>query len=247
MKNISFLKMIKIEFYKLKHLKSILVVLLLPFFFVITGIANAYRYKDIMLNKHPWTNIYEQSAIIYGGIFFPIIIAMVMLILTRIEFKENNLNRMFSMPIEKYKFYLSKFVVGCSLLFIDSLLLSLICAVSGILCGYTNVPMYVLTAPIIAALSMIPAMAVHYYIAITHENIGLPLFSGIIALILTMFISATKYWYLFPWSYSGKLIMFGSPYASDSTFPPLAIIFSVLIFTLFTYLGIKHLNKIDAR
>ncbi|MCT4619587.1 MAG: ABC transporter permease [Marinisporobacter sp.] len=247
MKSTGLLKLIKVEFNKLKGTKSLPIFMFFPFFFFICGLMNVMKYKHIMLKNDPWGHIYEQNAIAYGGIFFPIVTAIIIISLTKIEFKHNNFKKIFSLPVTRGKIYFAKFITCCLLTLTNVLIFIGFCILSAIIIIHTKqIPMYVVFSPLLAFVFSLPIMAIQYYLSIRFKNIVLPLGLAIILIIPTMIINATKFWFVFPFTYPSHVIMFGTNFYTKDI-PYSMILIGITTFLIFINLGANYLNKIDIR
>ncbi|MFD3157203.1 ABC transporter permease [Haloimpatiens sp. FM7330] len=240
------IRIFKSELLKLKRSRFIEIIMIIPIFFVVTGIMNFIRYKSIFMRENPsiWDPVYEQSALMYGLFLLPVLATIIMATLVNMENKNSNLRRMLSLPIKKSEIYICKFLSGCFLIFINIVVFILIVSIFGNLLKPSNssMPLYVLYRPILAYFSLIPVMAIQYYLSIKFSNIFVSIGIGTIFSISSVLVGTTKFWLAFPWCYPFKSI--SATHVSIGLSNTLLMHFVGLVITIFiTFMGIKEFNK----
>lgn len=242
------MNILKSEFLKLKRSYFLEIVMIIPIFFVVTGIGNFIRYKSTFMEENTtiWSPVYEQSAIMYGLFFLPIMVTLIMSILVNIENTDNNLRRMVSLPIKKSHLYISKFIAGASLVFINIVVFILFVAILGNIVKPEGsaMPLYVIYQPLLAYLSLIPLMAIQYYLSMKFSNVFISIGIGTLLSIPSVLVGMTKLWVLFPWCYAFKAI------SAIQVKPPIMDLLSMygigsILTILFTIKGISEFEKRD--
>lgn len=244
------IKIFKNELLKLKRLYFIEIMMFIPLFFVLTGILNFIRYKSTFLAENPsiWEPIYEQSAIFYGFLLLPILVTVIMSLITHIESKNNNLSKILSLPIRKKNFYIVKFLCGCFLILINILIFILIVTTFGIIFKSSNsrIPLYIIYKPLLSYFSLIPTMAIQYYLSIKFSNIFIPIGLGILFTIISFIGSGIipYLWFFLPWSYAGKT-MSATHITLSLSSTILMFIIAAIITVFITNKGIKFIKNKD--
>ncbi|WP_066504189.1 ABC transporter permease [Abyssisolibacter fermentans] len=245
MKNVGLMKLIKVEFNKLKGTKLLIIFMIFPILFCSLGFMNVVRYKELFLANDPWSSIYEQNAIFYGGVFFPILIAIVVGAVTRVEYKNNNLKKILSLPVKRESLYMSKFIATCIIILINVLIFIAFIVISAVLLIHPeHIPSFIITSPLIAFTVSLPIVAIYYYLNIRFKNMLIPLILAVCLILPTMMINATKFWFIFPFAYPSHLIMAGTSFYNNSISISM-IVFAIIIFSLFISMGIKNFKKMD--
>jgi len=238
----------KSELLKLKRSRFLEIVMIIPIFFVCTGISNFIRYKSTFMKHNPsiWDPIYEQSALMYGLFLLPLLVTIIMAILVHIEKTDNNLRRIVSLPIKKSHIYICKFLAGSLLIFINIVVFIVIVVICGNLLKPANssMPLYVIYRPILAYFSLLPVMAIQYYLSMKFSNVFISIGIGTIFSIPSVLVGITKFWIVFPWCYAFKAIS-----ATHTSMPiPTGIlmyIIGIVTTIIVTLKGIKELNNKD--
>ncbi len=240
-------KVLEAELLKLKHSKIIALVMFLPLFFVVLGFTNFIRYKELFTSKgqNIWQQVYTQSAMFYGLFVLSLFVTIVMAILVRIENSENNFRRILTLSVKRKEIYLAKFMVGVAIVFLNLLgFMFMIIAAGGILAGNTKMPLGIIYGPLLAFVALIPVMAIQYYLSMKFSNIGVALGIGAVFSIPSVLISNTRFWILFPWTYSGRAILTGAnvhPFETGIHMYAIGIVIAIL----FILKGMYEFEKID--
>ncbi|WDV44916.1 ABC transporter permease [Clostridiaceae bacterium M8S5] len=245
---VGFLKLIKVEFNKLKGTKLIPIFILFPLIFCSLGLMNVIRYKEkFFSNTDPWSIVYEQNAIFYGGLFFQIMIAVIVGAIVGVEFKNNNLKNMFTLPIKKEQVYISKLIVVSLMILLNVVIFIVFIAVSGlIIIKPDKIPLYVIMSPLISFVSSLPIVAIYYYLNIRLRNRIIPIILSICLVFPTMIINSSKLWCVFPFAFPSHLIMAGTCFYSNS-YSIVMVFVTIVSFGLFTRLGIRYFRRMDVR
>lgn len=237
----------KVEMLKLKHSKILYITMLTPIFFVILGVVNFMRYKELFTEKgqNVWVQIYTQSSMFYGLFIMALLITIITAILFRIENSCDSLKRMLTLPVRREKLYLSKLAVACNMIFLNLLVFIIIMLTLGLLVvpHGEKMPMRVIYSPLLCMIASMPVVSVQYYLSMKFKNIYVPLGVGVFFSIPSILINNTKYWMFFPWDYPGRVLLNGGSVQFD--FPLYMYGVSIGIFLLFTFIGIWEFKKKD--
>ncbi|HHY42796.1 MAG TPA: ABC transporter permease subunit [Thermoanaerobacterales bacterium] len=194
-----------IEILKLKNSKILWIALLAPAFIVIQGGLNLIRYYDLFTGKgqNVWAQLYTQSMIFYVSILYPILISIIITLIARIENLNSCWKYYLSLPVDKGKIYVVKFIIGCAMMFIDVAAFIISVIAVGMLMGIKGpVPFdVILIKPLMAYFASLPIIAVIYVLSIRFSQMALPLGVGISLTLPAMLVANTRYWVIYPWSY----------------------------------------------
>jgi len=194
-----------IEILKLKNSKILWIALLAPAFIVIQGGLNLIRYYDLFTGKgqNVWAQLYTQSMIFYVSILYPILISIIITLIARIENVNSCWKYYLSLPVDKGKIYVVKFIIGCAVMFIDVAAFIISVIAVGMLMGIKGpVPFdVILIKPLMAYFASLPIIAVIYVLSIRFSQMALPLGVGISLTLPAMLVANTRYWVIYPWSY----------------------------------------------
>ncbi|NLU09208.1 MAG: ABC transporter permease subunit [Clostridiales bacterium] len=237
----------KVELLKLKHSKILNIVMFVPLFFVILGLTNFLRYRELFTSKgqNVWNQVYIQSSLFYGLFIIALFITIVVAILVRIENSEDNFKWMLTLPVERGQLYRAKLLVACGIVFLNLVLFMLLTILAGLIVAPQNqsMPEEFIYAPLLCIIASLPVIAVQYYLSIKFENIAVPLGIGLVFSLPAVLIDNTEYWMFFPWDYPGRVLV-GA--ANESfNFPPYMYAVSVILFIVFTLVGEKEFKKRD--
>lgn len=200
------------EIGKLKRSRILWIVVLLPLVIAFQGVQNFVRYEHFW-KRDDWTVIIEQCFILYPTMLFPMLIAIVMALIARMEHSGNAWKQMLALPVRREQVYIVKFLIGVGLLGISMAVFAVGVIGGGILAGAEGAVPYrrVAEAVLLSFLAAAPIMAVQYGLSIRFAQIGIPLAVGIGLSTPTILVANSKYWILDPWTYPA-IAAFGSMY-----------------------------------
>ena len=256
-KDLSIFDYFSIELLKAKRAKIFPILLIAPILVVVSGISalNMYitpEYPD------PWAAMFIQSALLFSYYLLPFSMIVVCIMLQSIEKQTGGILKMLSLPINKTKMLLAKFVVLVGYLLAEMLIFLLVFIIAG---GYTSatneivhpVPIsYILKWSSFIFLAMLPSVAVMWTITVKFSKIFISVGLNFLFTIPGILFSAFPVWYLFPYCYSGHVIRsaIGSTTTKSMELPfelfpfvPIAII----IFILFLLASINSFGKYETR
>jgi len=198
-------EIIGIEILKLKNSKILWIAILAPAFVVVQGGMNLIRYYNLFTGKgqNVWTQLYTQSMIFYVSILYPVLISIIITLIARIENLNSCWKYYISLPVDKGKIYVVKFIIGCAIMFIDVTAFVVSIIVMGKFIGIEGPVPYdvILMKPLMAYIASLPIVAIIYVLSIRFSQMALPLGMGICLTLPAMLVANTRYWVIYPWSY----------------------------------------------
>jgi len=194
-----------VEILKLKNSKILWIAILAPAFIAVQGGLNLVRYYDLFTGKgqNVWIQLYTQSMIFYVSILFPLLICVIITLIARLEHLNSCWKYYFSLPVDRGKIYIVKFIIGCAIVFIDVAAFILSVIVVGKLIGLEGPVPYetILIKPLAAYFAALPIIAIIYVLSVSYTQMALPLGIGTCSALPAMLVANTKYWITYPWSY----------------------------------------------
>ncbi|MED4601322.1 ABC transporter permease [Paenibacillus validus] len=236
--------LLRAEWSKLRHSKLMWLVLLTPVLISAQGTANFMRYKQIW-TRDAWTVLIEQSFIFYSSLMLPLFIAVLMVMMARIEHSHNGWKQCLALPIGRAPFYLMKFAIGVFLTFLSIGMLCVCILLGGFIVQAEGpIPYDRIFLPMLLAFAAaMPIMSIQYWLSVTFAQVGIPLAIAAGLSLPNLLVANSKYWIFDPWTYpmvaslNGTLNQFhGSPAMFSS---------SLLLFLLSLGAGLIHFRKKD--
>ncbi|MBV7276258.1 ABC transporter permease [Clostridium sp. PL3] len=240
-------KAFKAELLKLRHSNMLSIAMFMPIFFVIMGLSNFLRYKELFTSKgqNVWQQIYTQSSLFYGLFIIPLFITIIIAILVRIENSEDNFKRIITLPVKRSDIFMAKLIVGCIIVLLNLILFMALVILAGLIIapGGQSMPMNLVYSPVLCFIAALPVIALQYYLSMKFSNIAVPLGIGVIFSVPAVLINNTKYWVMFPWIYPGRAILYGANIGFQS--PLYMYIIGIVVFVIFIFLGVYEFNNKD--
>lgn len=176
------------EIWKLKKSSFVLSLLIVPLFAVIFGSINYYMNSAML--KHEWVSLWAQVYMIYGLIFLPVLIGIIVSFIWQVEHKQSAFKILLTSPVSKHLIITSKLVVSTLVVFLSQVYFFLLYYISGKFFHFhSNFPILLLGYLILITLLTIPLIALQGYLSIKLNSfalpVGLSLVFSIIALIAT--------------------------------------------------------------
>ncbi|GAB7388284.1 hypothetical protein BSNK01_21210 [Bacillaceae bacterium] len=197
------MNLVAAEIRKLKRSRLLWLVVLLPLVLIFHGIQNFARYEHIW-TRDDWTVILEQCFLLYPSLLYPLLIAVVMALIARIERSGNGWKHLLALPVRREQVYIVKFLIAVVLLAISMAMFATGIIFGGMMAGAEgNVPYrLIVEAVVLCFAASAPIMAVQYVLSIRFSHIGIPLAFGIGLSIPTILVAnSDKYWIFDPWTY----------------------------------------------
>lgn len=238
------LKVLKIEWYKLRRTKLILTATLLPLLAVFQGRLFALSKEETEPNL--WGMMFIGTMSQYTWLLFPILITVVIAIMARMEHSNNSWKQLLSLPVKRESVYFSKLIISLFIIFYSIFVLIAGMVLAGISIRASGpIPIeMVVNRPIISAIASLPIISLQFYLSYRFSHFGIPLAAGIgMSLPSMLVVNSGKYWIYYPWTYpivSGLSEMFGT----DGKGP---IMYTVCFvsFLLFILFGLYQFRKKD--
>lgn len=225
---------IKIEFMKLKHSGLMWIAILAPVLMVLQGAGNFIRYHKLFTEKgqNVWGKIYEQSSLFYAVMLLPILAAVIVTFLVKIENQNDGWKYFLTLPVSRAKVFISKFIAALTLILINILSFSCTVFIMGKLLGAEKEVPYglIFGKPFAAAVTIIPVMIIIYIISIRFSGIGVPLGISIGLSVPAILVANTKFWAAYPWTYPIMAMLGGDRFDKGASVYMLSIVLSAVIF-----------------
>ncbi|AIE59052.1 ABC transporter permease [Bacillus methanolicus] len=238
------LKVLKIEWYKLRRTKLILTATFLPLLAVFQGRLFALSKEGTEPNL--WGTMYIGTMSQYTWLLFPILITVVIAIMARMEHSNNNWKQLLSLPVKRESVYLSKLIICLIIIFYSIFVLIAGMVLAGISIRANGpVPIeMIVKRPLISAIASLPIISLQFYLSYRFSHFGIPLVAGIGMSLPSMLIAnSEKYWIFYPWTYpivSGLTEIFGT----DGKGPIMYAVCFVSFFVLILF-GFHQFRKKD--
>ncbi len=225
---IGFINILKAELYKVFGNKGLLSSILLPtvalfllfLYLLYSNRAILFR-TDIHYPENPWILFFGRQTLPVLSLLMPIIIGLISFSICDIEYRNNNLRFLFSMPIRKSHLYLSKLL---TLLTLITSTCVITCSVF-IICGYCYellIPAYkfsqyydAITPLIILSKIVLTSLCVgimQLYLSLLFRNLIIPIFICVFFTIMAIFIQNETYNVYFPFCTYTRI---ASAYSTD--------------------------------
>lgn len=248
-------KLISIEFFKLKRSTIWLVITLLPVISVLWGVCFVFIFRAVPADikaeftkvlpggSDTWYILFSGSASLYMPLMLPILTAVIMTWITRLEHQQNAWKSLLTLPVRRSSLFMSKFITGILLMFISIFSLSFFMIIAAIALGATGpMPLLLLVLkPFISGLTALPIAALFIIISMHFSNAAVPIaIGGVLSLPVSLIANSERLWLLYPWSYPARYALGNATGQENLIIAMFAVcILSVLILTLFGLLSFK--------
>lgn len=253
----SFMKLLKIEFMKVKRGKIVPLIFIAPLLVVASGVANLQSYFTPEYTN-AWAAMFIQSALVYSYYLLPFSMIVVCVMIIGRETGNNGILKMLALPVSRHRLSAAKLCVLLIFLFMEMVVFLVVFVIAGLLAttgaGITEaLPlMYLLKWCGGLFLTMLPAVATMWAITVLFDkpllSVGLNLFlviPGVLA-------ANTPLWIAYPYCYSGYLVSCSlhdfTATGTDTGFelfpflPCAVLIFALALFVATTRLGKKEMK-----
>lgn len=207
----SFAKLLKIEFIKVKRGKIVPLIFIAPLLVVTSGVANLSQYFTPEYTN-AWPAMFIQSALVYAYYLLPFSMIVVCVMIAGRETANNGILKMLALPVSRYGLSMAKFCVLAFYLFMEMAAFLGVFIVAGTVAANTmgvteTLPvLYLLKWCIGLFLTMLPCVGTMWAITVLFEK---PLFSVGLNLLLVIpgvLVANTPLWIFYPYCYSGYLV-----------------------------------------
>ncbi|SFI69882.1 MULTISPECIES: ABC transporter permease [unclassified Bacillus (in: firmicutes)] len=197
------LNILRIEWLKLRRSQIILLATILPLFAVFQGRMFVLSQKELN-GVELWSTLYTGSMSQFSSFIFPVSIAVIMVMITRIEHSNNGWKQLLAMPVKRENVYFSKLLMGSMITLYSVLIFSIGTITVGIELGLKDTIPYDLLVckSLIVFIASLPIIAIQFYISFRFSHIGIPLAVGAgLALPSMLVANSAAYWIYYPWAY----------------------------------------------
>ena len=251
------MKLLTIEFMKIKRSQMIPLVFLAPLLVVSSGAANLHRYFSPDYTN-AWAAMFIQSALVYAYYLLPFSMIVICVMLAGREMGNNGILKMLALPVNRCALSAAKFCVLLFYLFMEMVIFLVVFVISGSLAanrtGISETLPVIYLAKQCAGLflTMLPALAAMWTVTVVFEKPLLSVCLNLLLVIPGVLVANTPFWIVYPYCYSGYLISCslhdfnsGGVNTAFNLFPflPCAILIFVLMLTVaITAFGKKEMK-----
>ncbi|KSV58721.1 ABC transporter permease [Acetivibrio ethanolgignens] len=207
----NFLKLLKIEFMKVKRGKIVPLIFIAPLLVVASGVANLQSYFTPEYSN-VWAAMFIQSALVYSYYLLPFSMIVVCVMIAGRETGNNGILKMLALPVSRYALSAAKFCVLLFYLFMEMVVFLASFVIAGLIAasstGITEaLPiMYLLKWCTGLFLTMIPSVAAMWAITILFDKPLLSVGLNLFLVIPGVLVANTSLWIAYPYCYSGYLV-----------------------------------------
>lgn len=234
------MNLLRIEFMKIKKFNLFLLasIISLPAIFIGVNLYNVIRDKieaAIIMEA-----IFGLSSSIYIGMLLNLLIIYLVCTITKIENADNGWRGLLTLPIKRYKIYVSKIITIFILIAISLLSFYIFTIVATLFLG-GSIKFSLFISLGLIFLTTIPVVLLIFVVARNFTSIVVPLVCGIFFMITGFFIVQSDYWIFAPWTYP-IVVASGGLSNGELVF---AIILSITLSLLIFCIDLKRFNSED--
>ena len=169
------MKLLTIEFMKIKRSQMIPLVFLAPLLVVSSGVANLHRYFSPDYTN-AWAAMFIQSALVYAYYLLPFSMIVICVMLAGREMGNNGILKMLALPVNRCALSAAKFCVLLFYLFMEMVIFLVVFVISGSLAanrtGISETLPVIYLAKQCAGLflTMLPALAAMWTVTVVFEK-----------------------------------------------------------------------------
>lgn len=193
--------LIRIEFLKLKRFNLFLlsVIASLPAVAIAVTLYNVIGDKidEILIME----SILGLAASVYIGMLLNLLIIYSICTITKIENTYNGWKGLLTLPIKKYKIYISKIITIFVLIAISLSSFYIFTILTTLFLG-GSIKVSLLINLVLVFLTIMPIVLILFTVARNFTSVVVPLALGIFFMITGFFIAQSDYWIFAPWTYS---------------------------------------------
>jgi lantibiotic transport system permease protein len=204
----SLLRALHAELLKLKRTLAFRVIFVLPLLVALLQFFIVLRTKKFPADFNLWHTIGTSSLQIWAVFMMPLLITLETALLNGIEHSDRQWKHIFALPVPRHAVYVSKVIVAQGLIFISTLILSLLIIVVGIVATHlrpelTNagaIPFgwFAKYTVLVWAASWL-IIAIHTWIATRWSGFPIPLGAGIGGTFFALFAASASVGKYYPW------------------------------------------------
>lgn len=238
------INILRCELIKLKRSSLIAIIIVLTLGTLFNGASVSRKLSEIDSNPDVIQTIYDFSIGMYTLILLPTIIIVTFALIMKEERVNGGMKEMFILPVTRIEFFVSKLIVGISLVLMSILIFGIGVVISGYLNGQdvNNESILIMFSRLIKIfLVSLGTISIQFFLGLRYENIGVSLGLGICFVLPTFLINSSEYKIMYPWSYITAVN--NSTGLDENTLLMIAI--SILIFVVVNWIGYKIFKKED--
>lgn len=207
----NFIKLLKLEFMKVKRSKIAPLLFIAPLLVVITGVANLSQYFTPEYT-HAWPAMFIQSALVYSYYLLPFSMIVVCVMIAAHESKNNGIMKMLALPLSRTKLSLAKFCVMLFYLAMEMVVFFVVFIIAGLVA--TSAMGVDETMPVLDLLkwcidlfvTTVPSVTLMWMITVVFEKPLLSVGFNILLVIPALLVANTALWPIYPYCYSGYYV-----------------------------------------
>lgn len=192
--------LLRIEFLKIKKFNLFLlsVITSLPAIAIAIGLYNVIR--DKIDSTAIMEAIFGLSSSVYIGMLLNLLIIYLVCTITKIENADNGWRGLLTLPIKRWKIYISKIFTIFILIGISLLAFLIFTMLVTVFLG-GSINFSILVNLILVFLTTMPIVLLLFIVARNFTSVIAPLVLGLFFLITGFFIVQSDYWIFAPWTY----------------------------------------------
>ena len=249
----NFLKLLGIEFTKVKRSKIVPLIFAAPLLVVVSGVANLSRYFTPEY-ANAWRAMFIQSALVYAYYLLPFSMIVVCVMIAGRETQNNGILKMLALPISRYSLSLAKFFVLTFYLlmetavFLEVFIAAGLIAVSTMGISETLPVLYLLKWCAGLFCTMLPSLAAMWAVTTMFEKPLLSVGLNLLLVIPGVLVANTPLWIAYPYCYCGYLVSCSlhdfTTETSDAAFASAPFLFCAFaVFAVLLVLAVTQFGK----
>lgn len=205
------LRLLKIEFMKVKRSKIIPLIFIVPLLVVASGIANLSSYFTPEYTN-AWPAMFIQSALVYAYYLLPFSMTVVCVMIAGREKSNYGILKMLALPVSRYTLSIAKFCILAFYLLMEIVVFLTVFIISGLIATHTmgiseTLPFFYLLKWCVGLfLTMLPGLAVMWAITVLFNKPLLSTGLNLLLIIPGVLAANTPLWIAYPYCYSGYLV-----------------------------------------
>lgn len=185
------MKLLKVEFKKLKNSKIFLVMALLPLISILYGCINYYANIEIL--KKEWISLWTQVYLFYGMFFFPCLSAIFSAYVWNGEHKHDNFKLLLTAPVSKMKIILTKMTLVFLLNIVTQIYFVLLFLIAGNIFKFkAEFPINILYWLFIAVLFSIANISLQNFLSLKIKSFAIPVGIALVIAVGSMFVATLE-------------------------------------------------------
>lgn len=194
------IKLLKAEAIKLRRSILWLLFVLIPVIPAVLGSVN-YMY-NLEILKEEWYSLWTQHTLFTDYFFLPILIGIYCSYLMGLEYANNGLSKMLTLPVKRIYIYISKLITASYMVLLSLIWIFVLFFISGKLCGISSV--FPLKDAAIwccfGALGGIVAASLQLMLSIFTKSFGIPVAAAFLGGISGLAFLAKHMGHMYPYS-----------------------------------------------